>query len=489
MRLKKEIFLVLMICAISLTACAGTGENSERIPQAETDFTEENKNTEEEGEVYQFQGNELFNSQGVVIEILSEGEGLSKEKHDDFLKRFGFEGSAPFYQYAYAGGDTDVELYYDESRNLGCGFKYWENAGGPVVCGYAFNQCGTLSWYYPDPFSCVSAYGTTGRKHVTEYQKEYEYDDTGKLLSFCSSGKAKEDAPDDPSAVLISISFVYDEYGTLRERLYSHNTQGRYPFGSFLASQHSYYDDNMRLLNTHSYTTSGSLDSYFIYEAGSDVPSYYFELDNQYKSWPHFYKIQQNQNNWTTVSLEQEPREGYSSEEEFMTEEEWLDCHGYTEEKLFYEYSYSYENVIYEITLYCEENMDSGGGILKKVYPSGIVQKYAFTFDGCEKYLQYPIGPFNVFSEFYTTGRDITFLQGETITEYFDGLEEAYGEAYAQFGYEADKLMYMTEERSHGCVWRFYIYKKDWEGSISWEPSYLLEVAPGWGVTFHSFGF
>ena len=345
---------------------------------------------------------ELFNSMGVAIEILSEGEWLAQETHDNFLKKYGFEECEPFYEYRYADGDPDVELYYDPDRSIGCGFKYWENASGPVVCGYAFNQCDALSWYNPDPFSCVSSVGLTGEEFVEDYQEEYEYDEEGKLTGFCSMGRAKEDDPGEPPATLVNISFLYNKDGALKEREYSHNSGGRYPFGTFLSSQHSYYDKNMRLLYTSSYTTSGSLDSYFIYEGDADTPSYYFELQNQYTSWPALYRIQQNNHNWTCYELEQEPREGYSSEEEFMTETEWLVYQGYTEENLFYEHEYSEGNEIaYGLTLYCDENMERGGGILK-VYGSQGTRKYGYTFEGRERYLSYPVGPWNVFSHFYS---------------------------------------------------------------------------------------
>ena len=75
------------------------------------------------------------------------------------------------------------------------------------------------------------------------------------------------------------------------------------------------------------------------------------------------------------------------------------------------------------------------------------------------------------------------FLQGETIIEYFKGLEETYGETYAEFGYEGERMMYMTEDRPHGGEWRFYIYGEESGG----EPEYLLEIDPGWGITFYSF--
>lgn len=471
---KRGIAIAAMLCA-ALAGCGNVSVKRAGRGDFPLQTAKENPSTAEE--------EELFNSMGVAVEILSEGAWLSQEEHDCFLEKYGFSGRCPFYQYQNEDAGANVELYYDPDRNVGCGFRYWENTSGPVVCGYAFNQCETLSWYDPDPFSCVSAYGTTGKEWVTDYREEYEYDEEGKLTGFCSVGKAEEDSPDDPPASLISISFLYDQNGVLKERVYSHNSGGRYPFGTFLSSQHSYYDEKTRLLYTRSYITSGSLDSYFIYENDADTPSYYFELNNQYSSWPTLYRIQQNQDNWTWVELEQEPKEGYISEEEFMTEEEWLAYQDYTEENLFYEYEYFWEGAQYGITLYCDEKKERGGGILRESSETMKMRKYAFTFQGRERYLTYPIGPWNVFSEFYTDGRHTVFLQGETITEYFAKLEEEWGEYYARFGYEEDKLMYMEEERPHGGIWRFYIYEED----AGREPGYLLEVDPGWGVTFHSF--
>lgn len=155
------------------------------------------------------------------------------------------------------------------------------------------------------------------------------------------------------------------------------------------------------------------------------------------------------------------------------------------DEQLFYEYSD--EEKGYEITLYCTENMDSGNGILTVNNAAGTENSYSFTFDRIEKYFVEDVGPFNVFSEFYLDGEETTILDEETIVEYFTKIEKEYDETFTEFVYEDEKLVYMTEERNHGCVWRFYIYKQDWEGNEGGEPRYMLEIDPGWGVMFYSF--
>ncbi len=465
--------ILIGICMLMLAGCGDAVDKKESVMVSEE--SQENQ--------------DLFNSQGVALEILAEGRELDQEMHDAFLRKFGFEGAEPFYEYVYTDGDPDVELYYDEERKVGCGFKYWANASGPVVCGYAFDHCDQLSWCEPDPFACVSAYGTTGESGVVDYQEEYEYDDEGKLTHFISTGRAWED---DPPETLIEISFAYDGEGRLKKRKYWHNTAGRYPFGSFLASQYSYYDDDQRLLYINSYTTSGYLDSYFIYEGDNEVPAYYFELNNQYTAWPALYEIQQSEytwediqagkQNWTWVILEQEPKEN-SSEEEVMTEQEWLDHHDFTEDNLFYRYEFSAEESDYELTFYCAEDKESGGGILKRNADT----KYAFTFDGSEKYLTYPVGPFTVYSE-YSDGKETTFLHGENIVEHFEEMEDESGQDFTEFGYSEDgRLLHMREDRLHGCVWRFYLYEKDGEGRTNKNPDYMLELDVGWGAAFYRF--
>lgn len=197
-------------------------------------------------------------------------------------------------------------------------------------------------------------------------------------------------------------------------------------------------------------------------------------------------RFQKEELNWTTIMLDQSPIESnIISEEESMSEEEWLAFQGYTDEKLFYKYSDD-ENG-YEIILYCTENMDSGGGILKSYLPKGITEKLAFTFDGSKKYIAQEVYPLTIFSEFYTTSVETTILNDKTIIEYFNQIEKTYGETFTQFVYQDEQLMYMTEWRNHGSVLRFYIYRQNWEGTINAEPRYMLEIDPGWGVMFYSF--
>lgn len=193
--------------------------------------------------------------------------------------------------------------------------------------------------------------------------------------------------------------------------------------------------------------------------------------------------IQQERQNWTWATLEQEPREGYSSEEEFMSEQEWLEYQGFAGKEPFYRFDFSMEYCDYELIFYCAEDRESGGGILKR---KGFdTQKWAFTFQGSEKYLTDSVTPFSVYAE-YSDGKETFFLHGETIVEHFEKRNADGGEEFARFGYSEDgRLQYMTEERPHGCVWRFYIY--DGKADVASRPDYVLELDPGWGAAFYRF--
>ncbi|MCH5263975.1 MAG: hypothetical protein J1F42_13780, partial [Lachnospiraceae bacterium] len=114
------------------TETEGTKKQGIRIKDAKAECTkaedEETENTEIEDAVTQ---NDLFNSQGVYIQLLAEGdEELSETDREEFLATFGFEGSEPFYVHTEEDGYPFMELYFDEEHEIGCGIRYWENDFG-----------------------------------------------------------------------------------------------------------------------------------------------------------------------------------------------------------------------------------------------------------------------------------------------------------------------------------------------------------------------
>ena len=303
---KKAIGITLaIIIATSLLAGCGkrTGENElEKAQTSEMETNQEDGQMLENGldEVEESDSIELFNSQGVYIQLLAEGEEeLSESDRAEFLAAFGFEDSEPFYVHTEEDGYPFMELYFDEEREIGCGIRYGENVSGNVICGFAFDQCLEVSWHARDPFSVLSVYGITGENSVTDYQEKYEYDEEGRLLSFLSTGTPADIEREEWQNIsIISVDFTYDDQGRLREKLYGHSTNPELPFGTTYSSQVSHYDEVERLAHTRSYITHGSLEGYYIYQDDSEVPAYYLELDHQYTSWPTLYRFVNRHHNW-----------------------------------------------------------------------------------------------------------------------------------------------------------------------------------------------
>lgn len=455
--------------------------------------TEEDTLPEASIEDMETEPEELFDSQGVFIQLLAEGdESLSEAERTAFLEQFGFGESTPFYIHTTEDGYPLMELYYDEEREIGCGIRYGENVSGVVICGFAFNSCYETSWYEPDPYSVLSVYGTSGEDDVTDYEEIYEYDEEGRLVHFQSNGTPAELYGDeDVNMPILNIDFIYDEQGQLIEKRYWHNTAPQLNFGTTFASQYSHYDESGRLAHTSSYITHGSLEGYYIYLDEGDVPAYYLELDHMYTSWPTFYRYRENEKNWEFGSFRRSTEAQFHTYEIEPGEEmEFLAEQGFSEEDLFYEYEYVWDyGPVFRLALYCDEELTKGVGLIRRYYIEGDVEEYInleiFTFDGYESYLYDAVSPFHVFGNYNGAVRYTTFLQGETIEEYFQalGLVDVEDIHSVSFDYDADgKLTHMYQGVTHGSVDRFYIYREGWG-----IPSYLLEVDHGWGVTFYKF--
>lgn len=468
------------------TETEGTKKQGIRIKDAKAECTraedEETENTEIEDAVTQ---NDLFNSQGVYIQLLAEGdEELSETDREEFLATFGFEGSEPFYVHTEEDGYPFMELYFDEEHEIGCGIRYWENDFGNVICGFAFDNCQEVSWHARDPYSVLSVYGTTGEDRVTDYQENYEYDEEGRLIGYQSTGTPTDiDGEDWKNISMITVAFNYDDQGNLREKEYWHSTTPHLPFGTTYSYQNSYYDESGRLAHTASYITHGSLEGYYIYQGDSDVPSYYLELDHQYTSWPTFYKFVNRAHNWQFDSFGRST-EAQSQNDEIARDREadFLIEQGFTEDDLFFEYAWT-SGIDYRLSLYCDEYVTRGAGLVREYVDGEYLETVVFTFDGCEEYLDdAAVGQYSVYSDYDMNGRETHFLEGETIDDWFRAME--LDEIHAvSFDYEDGQLVHMEQGLTHGVADRFYFFNRD---NYSYG-AYMLEVDYGWGATLYRF--
>lgn len=459
---------------------AADAEDTEAGSEETDIFGEEDIATEDEAI-------ELFNSQGVYIQLLAEGdEELSETDRAEFLAAFGFGDSEPFYVHTEEDGYPFMELYFDEEREIGCGIRYWKSDFGNVICGFAFDGCQEVSWHARDPYSVLSVYGTSGEDRVTDYQENFEYDEEGRLVGFQSTGTPTDiDREDFKNIPMIEVGFTYDDQGKLREKEYRHFSTPHLPFGTTYSYQISYYDESERLSHTASYITHGSLEGYYIYPDDSDVPSYYLELDHQYTSWPTLYKFVNRVHNWqfdcfgrSTEAQLQDDKGDYSYEAAFLAEQ------GFTEDDLFYEYAWT-SGSEYRLSLYCDKYVTRGVGFIRIYIDGKYLETEMFTFDGCEEYLNdAAVGQYSVYSNYDMNGRETHFLEGEAIDDYF-GAMELEGIYAVSFDYEDGQLVHMEQGLTHGGADRFYFYRS---GDYSYRcGSYMLEVDHGWGVSLYKF--
>lgn len=496
---RKRLISVCIAAIIVFSLCA-CGQPASDTPAAETEIAEkedpeteivEKEDTEtereeedisEEDEAAEEEAVELFNSQGVYIQILAEDdEKLSESERAEFLAAFGFSDSEQFYVHTEEDDYPFMELYFDEEREIGCGIRY-----GNVICGFAFDHCKEVSWHERDPYSVLSVYGTTGEDRVTDYKENYEYDEEGRLIGFQSTGTPTDiDGEEWKDTPMITVAFTYDDKGRLQEKEYGHFTTPHLPFGTTYASQTSYYDEGGRLVHTASYITHGGLEGYYIYQGDNDVPAYYLELDHQYTSWPTFYRFVNRAHNWefggfrrSTEAQDQAYEIAPGEEAAFLAEQ------GFTEDDLYYEYEYAGDHdAVFRLSLYCDEYVTRGVGFIRKYQDGEYIDLEIFTFDGCEQYLDdAAVGQYSVYST-YDDGRETYFLDEETIDDYFGAME--LDEIHSvSFDYEDGELVHMEQGLAHGSVDRFYFYKS---GAAYRAGPCMLEVDHGWGVSLYRF--
>lgn len=203
-------------------------------------------------------------------------------KEQDFLSRYGFGESDPFYEYALPDGSMRLVLYYDEATGLGCGLRYyqrtpdeWTTSG---VYGFSFMGLEETDLWTDrldvDYTKFESCWGT-----IPSYIEEenIEYDDAGRVAHYEAYGTI-----DGELVRILNMYYEYDDNGTLRQRRYYH-----YHLAFSTTSQYWYsnFDEFGRLEYEDIYLTHGSLEYYYIYTDESDEPTYSLSLDHNLSWW------------------------------------------------------------------------------------------------------------------------------------------------------------------------------------------------------------
>ena len=214
-------------------------------------------------------------------------ENIDYESREELLADCGFQDAEPFYQYYDNFGNTEMELYLDESAGKGCGFIYshgFDYDLNKVIwdcSGFIFEGIGVTEWE-DDTFSLLTWEGTDARECEDVTQVIYDYTDNGELSFYEVRGITEYtrmcweegiEREDDP---FISIDWVYRGDGTLYRKYYSHDSLS---FSTTGQTQWVYYDESGRPSYGHEYITHGSFNYYYIYEGDNTIPKYCLSLD------------------------------------------------------------------------------------------------------------------------------------------------------------------------------------------------------------------
>lgn len=210
-------------------------------------------------------------------------------KEQDFLSRYGFGESDPFYEYALPDGSMRLVLYYDEATGLGCGLRYyqrdpdeWATSG---VYGFSFIGLVEESNLWTDRLNVdYTKFESWTGVYSSSWDENIEYDDAGRVAHY------EAYAPVDGEQVrILNMYYEYDDNGTLRQRRYYHY---HLKFSSTFQYWYSYFDELGRVEYERAYITHGSLEYYYIYLDGSDEPAYSLFLDKSWNWWiPDFAKL------------------------------------------------------------------------------------------------------------------------------------------------------------------------------------------------------
>ena len=181
--------------------------------------------------------------------------------------------SQPIYQYFNDEGDLQLELYYNMTQRAGIGIFYNRYQGQLTMKPFDVGSWKTGNWS-DNKFSLTN--GDETEYDFDYYDEEYIYNEQGQLTYFCSTGMVpgwKEPI----TGKLVEMEFTYREDGTLQKKYSGFNSRAF--FSSNLGGTF-YYDEQERLKYATGYITHGHLEYYYVYEGGSEVPSYCLGLDH-----------------------------------------------------------------------------------------------------------------------------------------------------------------------------------------------------------------
>lgn len=203
------------------------------------------------------------------------------ESREALLAEFGFENSAPVYQYYDRHNNLQLELYRNEPSGQFCGiaYEYYFNSQKEKCAklyGFAGNTVLKEKWKGEDAYSKIYEGKPDEQDLVKDYNEIMEYTPAGKPDYFLSQGLLEDASENSEPEKLIEIKYVYRDDGTLFYRSYNHNPK---VFGTTLCVLDSYYDEKECVIYERGYTTHGYLEDYYIYEAKEDTPAYLLELD------------------------------------------------------------------------------------------------------------------------------------------------------------------------------------------------------------------
>lgn len=203
---------------------------------------------------------------------------------ESFLREFGFDSIAPFYEYNNIDGNLQMTLYYDEQAEKGMGIRYYErdvstfNTTG--IYGFIFDKVNEEQWTGWE-LDYTEIPSLEESEDVEDYRENYEYDSENRLIHFDASGILKV-TDDTESSALLWIDYIYHDNGLLRHRSYWHNF---YQFGTWSTTRDSDFDELGRLLYEDIYVTHGSEDYYYIYGDEDKYPEYCLMLDCNLGNW------------------------------------------------------------------------------------------------------------------------------------------------------------------------------------------------------------
>ena len=202
---------------------------------------------------------------------------LNETDRTQYLKAVGMATTSPIYRYFNDEGDLQLELFYHMTRRAGVGIYYDRYQGQLTMKPFDVGSWIAETWF-DDRYSLPD--GEEEKHHFDQYDEEHIYNEEGQLTYYCSTGMVPGwKVP--VMGKLVEMEFTYREDGTLQKKDSSFNSRAY--FNPSLGGTF-YYDEQERLRYATGYITHGHLEYYYIYEEGSEVPSYCLGLDHNLDS-------------------------------------------------------------------------------------------------------------------------------------------------------------------------------------------------------------